>query len=78
MKSFLFFFGRIYEEIQKIEANEFHYQEQVRLSILHYCQPVSQQKLSIFVFLAIRTILKVDGYEYLCVDLVTCSVTFTD
>lgn len=31
---------------------------------------VSQQKCSIFVFLAIRTILKVDGYEYLCVDLV--------
>lgn len=33
MKSFVFF-TRIYEEIQKIEANEFHYQEQVRLSIL--------------------------------------------
>lgn len=24
---------RIYEEIQKIEANEFHYQEQVRIQI---------------------------------------------
>lgn len=26
---FHIFFFRIYEEIQKIEANEFHYQEQV-------------------------------------------------
>lgn len=32
MKSVVVFFDRIYEEIQKIEANEFHYQEQVQLN----------------------------------------------
>lgn len=28
---------RIYEEIQRIEANEFHYQEQVRLKTFISC-----------------------------------------
>lgn len=28
---------RVYEEIQKIEANEFHYQEQVRIQIFMCC-----------------------------------------